>query len=194
MDRFNKIGGDIPQLRPAVLADRRKVYNWLVDSNATPSIMGPPRFPDYPVPGWEKFCADYSEHFFLPDGDGYGRVFILCAEGREIGYIGYFGLNKWRGLAELEICIAASADCGRGWGSSAIRRLADELLGHSTVGSVVARPPIRNRRAIAAFRKAGFARYDSMVHELPSWIFSVGLYYRDGVILLRGRDSAGKND
>lgn len=99
-------------LRSAVFEDRRKVYTWLVASDATSSIMGPPRFPDYPVPEWEKFCADYPEHFFLPEGDGYGRMFILCAEGREIGYISYCGLNNWQGLAELEICIAASADWG----------------------------------------------------------------------------------
>lgn len=189
MDQMNKTDRNSLQLRPAVFADRRKVYHWLVASDATRSIMGPPYFPDYTVPGWEKFCTDYSEHFFLPDGDGYGRMFIICMDGREIGYIGYYGLNGWRGLAEVEICIAASADCGRGWGSSTVRRLADELLEHSTVESVVARPSRRNRRAIAAFRKAGFVQYDSMVHELPPWIFSVGLNYRDGVILLRSRDS-----
>lgn len=180
-------------LRPAVSTDRRKVFGWLVASEATSSIMGPPHFPEYPLPGWEKFCADYSEHFFLPDGDGYGRLFILSAAGREIGYVAYFGLNNWRGVAELEICIALSADCGRGYGSAAIRQLADKLLAHSTVESLVARPPRRNARAIAAFRKAGFVHYDPVLHQLPAWVFSVGLYYRDAAMLLRTRDSAATN-
>lgn len=171
-------------LRPAASTDRRQVYNWLVASDATASIMGPPRFPDYPVPEWEKFCADYSEHFFLPDGDGYGRVFILGVGGREIGYISYYGLNNWHGLAELEICIGASADCGRGWGSLAIRQLADELFTRPAVHGLIVRPSRRNRRAIAACRKAGFVHYDSRLHELPAWVFSVGLNYRDAVVLL----------
>lgn len=194
MEWLDKTDRDSLLLRPAVLVERRKVYNWLVASEATRSIMGPPYFPEYPVPGWEKFCTDYSEHFFLPEGDGYGRVFILCARGREIGYIGYFGLNNWRGLAELEICIASSSDCGQGLGPRAIRELADKLLEYSTVEGVVARPSRRNRRAVTAFRKAGFIHYDSLVHELPTWIFSVGLYYRDGEILLRSRDSFVKSD
>lgn len=197
MDSLNKIDitGDPPLLlRPAVSADRRKVFGWLVESEATRAIMGPPHFPEYPVPGWEKFCADYSEHFFLSDGDGYGRVFILCVDGREIGYIGYFGLNNWRGLAELEICIAASMDCGQGWGSRAICQLADQLLAHTTVENVIARPSRRSRRAIAAFRKAGFVDYDSTLHRLPIWLFSVGLNYCDAVIMLRDRTSLKTND
>lgn len=193
MERLDKTDRDSLLLRPAVLVERHKVYNWLVASEATRSIMGPPYFPEYPLPGWEKFCADYSEHFFLPEGDGYGRVFILCAGEREIGYIGYFGLNNWRGLAELEICIASSVDCGQGRGPRAIRELADKLLEYPTVDGVVARPSRRNRRAVTAFRKAGFIHYDSAVHQLPAWIFSVGLYYRDGVVLLRSRDSFVKS-
>ncbi|HEX7026461.1 MAG TPA: GNAT family N-acetyltransferase, partial [Gammaproteobacteria bacterium] len=112
----------------------------------------------------------------------------------EIGYIGYFGLNNWRGLAELEICIASSMDWGRGWGTRAIRRLADQLLVHATVENVIARPSPRSRRAIAAFRKAGFVDYDRTLHRLPTWIFTVGLNYRDAVVLLRKRDSSKTHD
>lgn len=196
MDVLNKIDKprDLPLLRPAVPGDRRRVYSWLVDSDATRAIMGPPHFPEYPVPGWEKFCADYSEHFFLPEGDGYGRIFILCMEGRELGYIGYFGLNNWRGVAELEICIASSADWGQGWGSGAIGQLSKKLLAHSTVESVVSRPSRRSRRVIAAFRKAGFDLYDARSHRLPTWIFSVGLNYRDVVIMLKTGTPSSMND
>lgn len=194
MDQINKTDKSYLQLRPAVFADRRKVYHWLVASDATRSIMGPPDYPDYPVPGWEKFCADYPEHFFLPDGDGYGRMFIICMGGREIGYIGYYGLNGWRGLAEVEICIAASADCGRGWGSSAICWLGDTLLEQPAVDGFFARPSGRNRRAIAAFQKAGFVHYDSKVHKLPGWVFTVGLCYPDAVTLLQNRESSTMSD
>jgi diamine N-acetyltransferase len=172
-------------LRHAVFSDRRRIYDWLIASEASPWIMGPPAFPDYPASTWEKFCADYSEHFFLPEGDGYGRMFMISAEGREIGFISYYGLNNWNGFAELDICVAASSDYPHEPGSYAIRLLSDELFAHPTVEGIIVRPSRRNARAIAACRKAGFVHYDSRLHRLPGWAFSVGLDYSDPIILLR---------
>ena len=51
-------------LRPAVASDRRQVYEWLARSDVTPSMMGPPDYPDHPIPSWEEFCADYLPHYF----------------------------------------------------------------------------------------------------------------------------------
>ncbi len=67
-------------LRPASLDDRRTVYEWLAASDATPMMMGPPQFPDHPIPTWQEFCADYSDRFFRPEGDGFGRLFVIRAE------------------------------------------------------------------------------------------------------------------
>ena len=88
-------------LRPASLDDRRRIYEWLVDSDATPMMMGPPQFPDHSIPTWEQFCADYADQFFLPNGDGSGRLFVIRANQREIGCISYDGLDNWHGIAEF---------------------------------------------------------------------------------------------
>lgn len=53
--------------------------------------VGPPQFPDHPILTWEEFCADYSNRFFCPEGDGFGRLFIIGAKQREVGCIGYDG-------------------------------------------------------------------------------------------------------
>jgi hypothetical protein len=42
-------GNDI-LLREAEETDRRQVYEWLALSDLTPSMMGPPAFPDHPIP------------------------------------------------------------------------------------------------------------------------------------------------
>lgn len=172
-------------LRPAALTEQRTVYRWLADSDATPMMMGPPLFPDHPTQTWKEFCADYSDLFFLPEGDGFGRLFVISAEQREIGCISYDGLDNWRGIAELDIWIGFSADWGRGWGSQAIRELSNQLLRHPEVEYLIMRPSRRNARAIAAYRKAGFAFYDPALHQLPESVLTTGLDYADAVILVR---------
>jgi len=51
-------------LRPATEQDKRMVYEWVAKSDTTPSIMGPPQFPDHQVSTWEEFCTDYRSHYF----------------------------------------------------------------------------------------------------------------------------------
>ena len=46
-------------LRPACESDRHAVYDWLAQSEITPSMMGPPTYTEAPIPTWEEFCADY---------------------------------------------------------------------------------------------------------------------------------------
>ena len=71
-------------LRPAVEADRTSVYAWLARSDLTPSMMGPPRFPDHPVPAWEEFCADYKPHYFDGSLPHAGRCFIIVAGSEDV--------------------------------------------------------------------------------------------------------------
>lgn len=174
-------------LRPAAADDRRRVYEWLTASDATPAMMGPPQFPDHPIPTWEEFCIDYAERFFRPEGDGFGRLFAIRAEQREIGCISYDGLDNWRGIAELDLWIGSSSDWDQGWGSMAVRELSSRLLRHPAVESLIMRPSRRNSRAIAAYRKAGFAFYDPALHHLPESVLSTGLDYADAVVLVQTR-------
>ncbi len=148
-------------------------------------MMGPPQFPDHAVPTWEQFCADYADRFFCPQGDGFGRLFVIRANEREIGCISYDGLDNWHGIAELDIWIGSSADWGHGWGSLAIRELSSQLLRHPAVESLIMRPSRRNARAIAAYRKAGFVSYDAALHQLPESVLSTGLDYADAVVLVQ---------
>lgn len=125
--------------------------------------------------------------FFCPEGDGFGRLFVICTEQRDIGCISYDGLDNWRGVAELDIWIGSSADWGHGWGSLAIRELSSRLLRHPAVEHLIMRPSRRNARAIAAYRKAGFVFYDPALHQLPESVLSTGLDYADAVVLVQKR-------
>jgi diamine N-acetyltransferase len=172
------------ELRPAVLADRRQAFTWLTASDATASMMGKPAFPDHPIPTWEEFCEDYGESFFRSEGDGRGRLFVIRADGREVGCISYAGLDGWRGVAELDAWIASADDHGRGIGSAAVRELGRMLLAVPTVTALVVRPSARNARAVAAYRKAGFVDHDAALHALPGRFVGEGLDYADALVLV----------
>ncbi len=178
-------------LRPALPKDRVTVFRWLSASDATAAMMGPPDYPDSPVPTWEEFLADYSEPYFTPDGDGRGRLFVISVHGRDIGCISYGGLEDWRGIAEFDMWIGSSADWGHGWGPQALRRLSDRVLEHPGVELAVIRPSRRNRRAVASYEKAGFMEVGSGVAGLPDWVFVEGLDYEDAIVLVRARPASG---
>jgi diamine N-acetyltransferase len=81
-------------LREAIEADRRKAYEWLAHSDLTPSIMGPPRFSDHPVPSWEEFCADYRPYYFDGSKPNQGRCFVIVASQTEVGVVCYNALRS----------------------------------------------------------------------------------------------------
>ena len=168
------------RLRPAALADRRDIYRWLAQSDATAEMMGPPRFADHPVPSYEEFCADYDDSAYLPSGPF--RLYVMEINGQAIGAISSF-TREW--VSEIDLWIGGRAHWGKGYGSTAIEMLASGLFASGEAETLLIRPSARNARAVAAYRKAGFVPYDPLLHRTPGWITSEGLDYEDAVILVR---------
>jgi len=92
-NKMEIIGNKI-ELKPSEESDREKIYYWLCHSDLTSSVMGPPKYPEYPIPTFEDFCDEYALSFFNASGDGKGRVFIVFANGADIGTVGYDLLDK----------------------------------------------------------------------------------------------------
>ncbi len=174
---------DHVSIRPATLADRRAVYEWMAHSDVTASMMGPPRFPDAPIPTWEQFCADYVPCYFEGTDERFGRSYIIESNGRAIGHISYSRVESAPDCLELDIWMRSNADCGRGFGSAAIDLLCRRL--HADLGACrfIMRPSARNLRAIRAYRKAGFEIWPSTAQEHDS-AFGPG-DYADTVVLRR---------
>ncbi len=76
-------------MRRAGIADRRKIFSWLTASDLTPSVIGPPKYPDAPIPSWDEFRKDYAASFFNSSGNRKGRNFIVVAGTTEVGTVGY---------------------------------------------------------------------------------------------------------
>ncbi len=172
------ISGSRMRLRPAVLADREKVYLWMARSDVTPSMMGPPDYPDHPAPGWEEFCRDYTEHFFQPSGDGSGRNFIIVRDGEEAGTVGYDLCDRGKSHAVLDVWMRGEEFCGRGYGTDALNALCGYLAERYGIRRFFICPSARNRRAIAAYSKCGF-REVAMTDEDLEQEFGRGVKMRD---------------
>ncbi len=168
------------KLRPARLEDRPVVHEMLARSDATAQMMGPPDYCDHPVPSYGEFCEDYDEEAFAPEGEF--RIFMMELDGRDIGVIHYW-LNG--AVAEIDLWIAGRNDWGQGYGSSAIRKVAAVLKEETPAKTMIIRPSARNRRAIAAYRKAGFEPFEPTRHCLPDWCLAEGFDYDDAVVLVQ---------
>ena len=144
-------------LRPAVKQDKRPVYEWLAESDTTPSFMGQPHFPDNPAPSWDEFMDDYKPYFFDGSRPESGRCFIILVNNKSVGQVNYDNTDQHR-RTELDIWMSCEANCGKGYGPDALETLCKYLFNKYGITEFVIRPSVRNLRAISAYEKAGFQR------------------------------------
>lgn len=182
------IRGERVTLRPATADDRRAIYEWLACSDVTSSMMGPPLFPDMPIPTWEQFRDDdYELLFFDGSRPDLGRSYIIEVDAEAIGHISYGEGDLTPGFAELDIWMRAETVCGRGYGADAVATLARHLYETLGLREFILRPSRRNVRAIAAYERAGFVRM-ALSNEEQAALYGPGDY--DDTVVLRKRMDA----
>lgn len=179
-----KITGSKIELKPAQESDREKIYIWLTQSNLTFSIMGPPDYPDHPIPTWEEFCEDYTLSYFSTSGDGKGRNYIIVVNNEEIGNVGYDLLDKEKDRVVLDIWMRSEKYCGHGYGSDALNTLCDYIHKNYDITNFIISPSARNERAIAAYKKAGFKVIKTLNKEEQRKEFGQA-EYDDNILMIR---------
>jgi diamine N-acetyltransferase len=167
MTKMNEenILGNLVTLRPATEKDRRMIYEWMAHSDITPRIMGPPAYPDHPIPTWEEFCNDYKVYFFDDSSPELGRCFVIMVSGEAIGQINYNKIDKCNRRTALDIWMRSEADCGKGFGTDALKTLCEYLSRKFGITEFFTTPSARNLRAIRAYEKAGFQKVDLPTEE-----------------------------
>jgi diamine N-acetyltransferase len=175
------IRGDQIELRPATLEDRRMIFEWGHDSDIAPFI--------YPSSGatstFGDFCVDWKEHFFTDESPELGRMFIIQYEDSPVGTIAYNDIDS-KNRVELDIWMNCEANCGRGFGSDAIRTLCGHLSARFGVDTFMMQPSARNPRAIRAYEKAGFVRTPATAEQIRmEW---GGVDSEDSVLMIRKGD------
>jgi len=163
----HEIRGRLVILRPATDQDKRQIYAWLALSDATPTMMGPPVYPDEPIPSWEEFCADYKPYYFDDSAPDLGRCFVISVNGEAVGQVNYNDIEEHQGKkrTELDIWLRSEKDCGQGFGTDALLTLCQHLFLHLGVQEFVVQPSARNPRAIRAYGKAGFVKLPLSIEE-----------------------------
>lgn len=168
------------KLNQATLYDRDKIFRWLACSDATPEMLGPPTFPDAPVPTYEEFCDDYNEEAFRDYGDF--RLFLIVVDHEEVGAISFFLRDR---VAELDLWIANRQNWNKGYGSTALKTAIGMLMRDKLADILIIRPSARNTRAVSAYQKAGFEIYHPDRHDIPEWCLTENLDYEDAVVLVQ---------
>src|SRR5690606_17099975 len=107
-------------LKPAAPSDKKKIFDWLTNSNLTAKMLGMPNFPDNPVPSWEEFDSDYLGYYFDGTQPLSGQCFIIIHNGQEIGQINYNAIDARDRSTELDIWLADKQFTGQGLGTEAI--------------------------------------------------------------------------
>ncbi len=164
------------QLIETKITDKEKIFNWLANSNLTSEMLGPPIFPDNPVPSWKEFDEDYLDYFFDGSEKFNGRCFIILFENEEVGQINYNPIDQENKTTELDIWLKDKKFTGKGIGTKAIQILCSFLFEKMDCKKIIIQPSARNTNAIKSYKKAGF----KILKQIPK---DFELDYFDGVLL-----------
>jgi RimJ/RimL family protein N-acetyltransferase len=156
--------GKVVCLRPATLDDRLPIFKWLTNSDLTKFMMGPPSYPDSPIPTWDQFINDYKEYFFDSSKPMLGRCFVIEVNSEPVGQINHDKIYLTDNSTELDIWLKSSKYINRGYGSDAIVTLCNYLTDRFNCKKFIISPSKRNIAAIQAYKKAGFNETDK-VHD-----------------------------
>jgi len=163
-------------IRPATPSDKSKIYTWLAHSNLTPEMLGEPNFPDNPVPSWDEFDKDYTDHYFDDTKPMKGRCYIILKKQEEVGQINYNAIDHKTKTTEIDIWLADKKHTGQGIGPMAIKLLCNHLFEDIDCRRIIIQPSARNIHAVKAYKKAGFTQVKNMPKNFK-------LDYHDSVVL-----------
>ena len=157
--------GEKIKIKPTTISDKRKIFNWLTNSNLTKNMIGPPNFPDSKIPTWEEFDTDYLNHYFDGSNPLKGRCYIIIEDGKEVGQINYNTIDIEKKTSDLDIWLSDKKYTGRGIGTEAIKLLCEYLHGKFDCEQIIMSPSKRNKNAIKSYKKAGFVMTDIELDE-----------------------------
>ena len=147
-------------------------------------MIGPPKYPDHPIPTWEEFCDEYPLSFFNNSGNGRGRNFIITVKDDEVGTVGYDLLDRKKDTVVLDIWMRSEEYCGHGYGSDSLNALCSHIHENYGISNFIICPSARNKRAIAAYRKAGFEYIKTIDKKEQEKEFGLS-EYDDNILMIK---------
>jgi hypothetical protein len=92
-------------LRPASPEDEQAIFDWLFRSDITPAILGPPLYPERPIPPPDEPGLGYDPHYFDGSAPELGRCFLILFDGEPVGQVSYNDIHEREGRKRVELDI-----------------------------------------------------------------------------------------
>ena len=89
MKANENIQGKRVVLRPATPQDEPQILEWLLRSDVTASLMGPPLFPERPLQQPEDSAEKFDPYYFDGSAPELGRCFLILVDGVPVGQVTY---------------------------------------------------------------------------------------------------------
>jgi diamine N-acetyltransferase len=172
-------------LKRAVGTDRARLYEWLIGSDLTATMMGGLMYPDHPIPTPDQFAAEFPDYYYDGSRPFAGRMFIVNGRGEDIGCVSHGAIDLLNDVVELDIWLAERRVAGHGFGSEALIVLCDWLQASYGVNRFLVRPSRRNVKALRAMRRAGFRETDLPAPEVAAKLALPPGRYSDELLLFR---------
>jgi diamine N-acetyltransferase len=122
-------------------------------------MMGPPTYPDIPVPSFVQFCEDWSPTHWTHEAPELGRLFLAAADNELVGCIAHNEVvisGDGRRTSELDLWLARPALIGRHYGRQGISAICDLIADDIDVETAFLQPSKRNVVACRSYSAAGF--------------------------------------
>lgn len=150
-----RLEGKNVAIRPMLLKERQKFFQWATRSDATQFWYGEISGDD--VPTYVVFRTEWPDYYFSDEMPERGQCFVIEHNGEGIGEINHNEITLSDQTTYIDVLIAERRNQEKGLGTEAIRLFYEFLFEHRGVRKVKIEVPLKNQRAIRSFCKAGFS-------------------------------------
>jgi RimJ/RimL family protein N-acetyltransferase len=175
-------------IRHARIDERKKTFDWYCDIFENNDQMDSSVVQKY---SFQEYIDDFEDFYFVASGKNKGSVMIIQNDDEEVGCLCYACFHLKQDSAELDIWLKDEKTCGKGYGTTAIKKLISYLRKEKNITRYIIRPSEKNIRAIGAYQKVGFSvvkdKKQSVAQYLkPEFIdkYGVGDYGLDDTAVL----------
>ena len=150
-------------LHNKMLTHARNEYSWHADAELAALDAAPQLTISFP-----RYFMDYAMELRLTNSAG--RSFAIeTPEGKHIGNIGYYAVDKVNGETELGIMIGDRDYWSKGYGSDAVNTLVDYIFRETNLKRIHLKSLEWNTRAHRCFQSCGFTPCGRRVSDVYSF-------------------------
>ena len=162
------IRGEKVILQPMTVDELSLFYQWATQSEAAPFWYG--ELVGEQIPAFQEFGQEFPEYYFDSSQPEKGQSLAIIVDNRAIGEINYNKIDRENNSVELDIIIAKDRDKNKGYGSDALKTLAEYLFQEMNVQTCFLETVTQNPRAIRAYEKAGFKQTKIFIENGIEWV------------------------